>query len=473
MLGPTSADLALLSRGYRFSKMRLIPIIVLLLSILAGCERQSHTGLALVNDRSISQDDFIFAYETSPRSVLAGPRQNAYKRVLDGLIQRILLAQEAARRGLQGETVTARELEGLEDAAIRRELFRRSIRDQVAVADPDCRKAFERDQKTLWIQHAVLESLSDVTPGGWDPSWEHVGLNLATKTVERAGFGTLDLISWNDVDLKLEDLLYGLDLGEVSAPIRKNGALHVFRLLNVETNIMTTENQYQEQREHYSNALHKRLEHGLAFKFVQDIMKPEDLIIRRQTLEQLTQVVWQHHPDKDSLSGGSVSELSSPVLELDELNGLELASYRSGTLSVEDFRFYYKMNPYKLRRTSQNELQRDLINAIGIYVRDIVFTSRGRVAGYADAPEVKQDLQYWRERLLASKLKASVAAGLPNSETDTLGTVSKQAEQALADLLLNLKQAAAIHIDEEMLMTIKTSDEGLTRKIDFFAGYLN
>lgn len=448
-------------------------IIFLLLCLLAACERQSPPVLAQVNGRSISRDDFVYAYETSPRSILTGSKQAAYDRVLDRIIQRVLFAQEAERRELQKETETARELASLEDAAIRRELFRESIRKNVKLSDADYRKAFYRDQQTLWVQHAVFDTLEDIIPGAWNPTWVHVSINATTKTVERAGFGMVDLISWNDVDLELEEILYGLALNEVSEPILKKGAIHVFRLVNVETNTMASENQYLLKQEHYRTALRKRQEHALAFNFVREVMAPESLIIRRHTIEQLTRVIWQRNPDQNGIVGGSVSELNSPALDLDDLNKLELATFKSGRLLVEDFRFYYKMNPYKLSRVSLDDLQKDLINAIGIYVRDIVFAKKGRTAGYAGIPAVRQDVQYWQERLLASKLEASIYEHISASGSVNPAETGRIVEQELDKLFKNLKQETAISIDQEMLMTIRTSDEGLARKIDFFAGYLN
>ena len=109
-----------------------------------------------VNDRSISKADFVFAYETSPSSILTGSKALSYKRVMDRLIKRVLLAQEAENRELQDVPETAEALILLEDAAIRRELFRQAVRQQVQISDEDCRLAFNRAQQTLWIQHVVL-----------------------------------------------------------------------------------------------------------------------------------------------------------------------------------------------------------------------------------------------------------------------------------------------------------------------------
>ncbi len=447
--------------------------ILFLLFLLAACERQPVRSLSRVNGRSISQDDFVFAYETSPRSSLTGSKKEAYNRVLEGIIQRILLAKEAERRGLQQQTETAGELEYLEDAAIRRELFRRHIRKKVQVSDEDCRRAFDRDQRTLWVQHAIVDSNEELNPGVWNPAWSHVGISPATKTVETDNFGKVDLVNWNDVDLKLEGVLYGLGLNEVSGPVFRKGAIHVFRLVNTETNGMTSENQYQLEREHYRSVVRKRREHALAFNFVQKVMAPEGLSIRRRTLEQLTQVLWRQLPRADSLAGETARELNRPVRDVDDLNDLELAAFKSGRLLVKDFRFFYKMNPRKLVQTSPAGLRNGLINAIGIYVRDIVFARQGRTEGLADVPAVRKDFQYWRERLLAAKLDESIYQRVLTTQTSIPETAGRIAADELDELSKNLKQNATISINEEMLMTSKTGDEGLPRKIDFFATYLN
>jgi len=427
----------------------------------------------MVNDRSVSPDEFLFAYETSPRAVISGPKETAYRNVLNRMAERILLAQEAERLGLHADPENVRELQNLEDAAIRRELFMRQIRNKVDVTEDDCRKAFLKDQQTLWIQHAIIGSEEQMIPGEWKPEWRHVQINPSVKTVEKPGFGPIDLVRWNDVDETLEEVLFSLAPGELSGAIIKNGYTHIFRLVNTETNVMLSENEYNLQREHYRSAITKRKEHRLAFKFVQDVMSPENLTIRHQTLNQLTEALWQQQVAKDSVTMKSPGELNLNPLSLDDLNEKELATFSSGNVSVEDFRFLFRMNPLELSKESKLELKQNIINAIGLYVRDIVFAEKGRALDLENVIEVQDDFKYWRERLLASKMEASVYAKYTDEGIEISEEIVADAVAEYDQLRETLMQAANITINEELLMTIETSDEGLSRKIDFFANYLN
>jgi len=450
---------------------KLFPLVFVFLTI--ACEQQSSNELAIVNGRVVTGSDFVFAYETSPSAMLSGPRDQVYHRVLNSIIDKILLTQAAEEQGLDDQPQTASELKSLEAAAIRRELFRRHVRLQVKVTDQDCRAAYQKAQQTLWIQHAVFDSTHWVNPGRWDPKWELVAINSSCKTRNTKQYGLVNLITWNDLDQQLEDLLYSLSLGEVSQPLRSKGVIHLFRLVNSETNNMTSENSYVAEREHFQTAIRKRAEHALAFEYVQEIMQPQHLLIHRDVLEQLTGILWQRRLVADSLEQQRGGEVSFADADLDDLDDLELASFKTGRLLIKDFRFEFKMNPLELSRSSVPALRQNLINAIGIYVRNIVFAAQGNGEQLGTVPAVIDDNQYWREQLLAAKMEASIQQVAASPPAGVSKVSKRQPDLKLSELLVQLRGQAAIDINENLLQTIRTSDTGLPHKIDFFASYLN
>ncbi len=453
--------------------MRSRYFILLILIFLLSCQKQVSDEVSSVNGRSISQDDFIFAYETSPRSLQSGSKAQAYNKVLDRIIQRILLSQEAEKLGIQNEDETARELQLLEDAAIRRELFREKVCDQVHISDESLRSAFYRGQQTLWVRHADLGSNPPPVLNNWSSSWTHTSINPTNKTLTSEAFGDVDLISWNDVDQQLEDILFGMKLNELSPPIKRNGTFHVFQLVNIETNQMASENNYLLEKEHYHSIMQKRIEHIAAFNYVKKIMAPQNLIIRRESLNLLSQILWSHNTSKDELADNSSENSDLPGVNLDNISDMELATYASGSMSVGDFRLFYKMNPVDLSQKSLEALQYNITNAIGIYVRDVVFAEIGRQEGLAELPEVRQDFRYWQERLLAAKMEASIFQDVKDESPTASNDLNLKANEKLNLLCAELKQSAHIDINNDVLMGIKTSDAGLPRKIDFFASYLN
>ncbi len=448
-------------------------ILLLVVCLLVACEKQSPEGLIHVNGRAISADEFVFSYETSPRSVISGPKEKAYNQVLDRLVERVLLAQESQRRGLDQEPENARALRYLEDAAIRRELFREKIRNVTMITQGDMRHAFAMDQKTLWIQHVILDSITDEKPVAWNPNWTHTPINPTLKNVELEGVGMVDQVGWNDVDLELEKALYDLELNDWTAPIEKYGQSHLFRLLNIETNQMSSENQFIQEQEHYQSTLRKREEHARSFAFVQETMQPENLIIKGQVLEQLTQVLWSFKSNPDVVIGEDESEFELEAIRLDDIGASKLAQFKSGELTVDDFRFYYQMNPQKLEANSPAALRQKLVNAVGIYVRDVVFAEMGRNEGLHQRKEVTEDYRYWQERLLAAKLEQHIQV-LSKDENGTDSTQTDDiASRMLTELSTTLRNQAVISVDMDMLMSLETSDAGLPRKIDFFTTYLN
>ncbi len=441
-------------------------ILLILVILLVACGQQTPQDIGSVNGRSISAEDFIFSYETSPRSATSAPKDVAYDQVLDRLIERILLAQESQRRGLHNAPETARELKYLEDAAIRRELFREKIRKTTVVSEDDVRQAFALAQRTLWIQHIQLDSSLSEKPEIWNSAWTHTPINPALKTVEIPDLGMVNLVGWNDVDADLESTLYGLQLNEWTDPIQKSGHTHLFRLVNVETNQLVSENQFAQDQEHYHSALRKRLEHANSFAFVQETMQPQNLTIKGPVLEQLTQVLWTFNSVQDSLDGTPESEYKIEKLSLDDIGAAELAHFQTGILTTDDFRFYYQLNPQKLEANTKAGLRNKLVNSIGIYVRDIVFAELGRNEGLQQSAAVRDDYQYWQERLLAAKLEQQI-----QSEGNAEG--ESEASQALAELTKSLRNQAEISVNRDLLLSLRTSDEGLPRKIDFFTAYLN
>ena len=84
--------------------------------------------------------------------------------------------------------------------------------------------------------------------------------------------------------------------------------------------------------------------------------------------------------------------------------------------------------------------------------------------------EVKKEKVRWSEKILANELKRSVYKNIEQSNNKS--DLSRQYSKKLKEMLTGLRQGADISINRDRLYNIKTSDQGLSRKIDFFAKHL-
>ncbi|RKY55866.1 MAG: hypothetical protein DRP89_02450 [Candidatus Neomarinimicrobiota bacterium] len=465
------------STGYMvniFTCLKYSLLFLLTAFLLISCSRSDKSAskaVAIIEDRVITSDEFAFAYELAPRNITQLGKEKAYSILLDGMIDRVLFAKEGKRRDLDKDSILQRAVDYFERAAVVRELYLKHIRDSVKVSDDEMRSAYKKSKTTLYLKNFLATNRDDaekISKGLLTIS--HTPLLSGLKSIETEKFGALDIISWNDVKQEIEDIVFNLPLHKRSRPYFDGKFYHTFEVVEKEINAMTTENDYYANKPAMESAIRKRKEHKKAFEFVQRTMKPQHLIIKAESLNELTFKIWKiHNHDENAidqyLDNKEIQSLSEKNKNLLNQN---LADFKYGTLTVSDFIFTYKMNPYQLSFKSKQSIRENLKNMIAIYVRDFVFSEQGMKEGLDKKPSVKKEVRNCEERLLANKLKRNLYEQLAQSISDSTKLIEEY-NLTLKNFAQELRAKSKVHIDKNVMKEIKTTDEGLPRKIDFFA----
>ncbi len=458
--------------------MRTYPIILglFLLGLLCSCEQISPDknlqAVAEVNNRLITADEIRFAYELCPRKITQLGKQKALNFILEEIIDQTLLAKEAARLNLANQQIK-RTVEYYKRAETNRQLYHKHIRDSVQIRDAELRQAYKRSLITLYVKHyqtnnhqeAKQISTGQITPG-------HQSISPVTETKSLPPYGKVDLITWNNIQWEWENLLHELPLYQRSKPIWNDGIYHIFQVLDQEKNMISTENNYMSRKSSLESAIRKRKEHHRGFEFVQRIMQPQHLVIKGEVLQGLTDFIWsENRPKRQEIQYIKIKEIAPQIKQKINLSNQIIADYSAGNLTVADFLFYYRLNPQVISFKSKKHIKSSLTNAIATYVRDIVFADIGIKEGLDECLTVKREAQQWREKLLANEMKKIIHQQSVQNCADS-SEIWQIYQANLDHLIQKLRNNAEIHIDKEILMAIQTSDEGLPRKIDFFAKYL-
>ncbi len=426
--------------------------------------------VAKVGSRLITADEYAFTYELSPRQLTSLENHEARLAVLDKLIERIVLAQNAEKLDLGlKDTMMQRAVDLYRRQAINRELYLKHIRTPISVNEDEEREAFRRSKMTLFIKHFESENEEDainvlkgITPLKHTPIYPGV----EEKTLDI--FGPVDVIGWNDVNDNLEEHLYNLPVYQFSEPIFDGRKYHVFKVVEQEREVLVRENDFLANRESIHGILRKRKETKAASQFVQDIMAPQKLIIKAGALNQLTDKLWSSRP---ASVDPRIQYISNDEIKYISANDQEIARqpiaiFKDGTMTVDDILFHYKVNPQKISYDSELALRESLKNAVALYVRDWVFSEKGIREKLDRWPSVKEEVQTRSEYLLAKKMVNSIyndnVADFKNDE---------EFQNYLNKYISELKEKANIQVFEEQLMAVNTTDEGLSRKVDFIAVY--
>lgn len=446
--------------------------LIYLALLISGCDREPQLEpIARIGDRSISQESFAFAYELAPRRITEQAPEKARTTVLENLINRILFSQEAERRGLDMRPRFIEYEDYYRRQAVNQELYRREVREKVTVDEEEERRAYERSGQMLLVKHFQSPDSTTARLLIADKlEIAHVPVHPWIETQTNDIYGAFDMIGWNTVDAGIEDVLYTLEPGQYSEPLYYGKQYHVFFLLDVIRDVMQRENDFQAQRESLHGVLRKRKEKTRSLEFVYDHLTPQQLIIRSDGLQRLTDYIWESRPQKRREGPDFIPDREIRLIEAgtENLADAVLAEYRDGTMDCRTFLRFYKLNPQKMDFSQRLKLLDDIQNMVGLYVRDQVLSDYGLSLGLDSAPAAKEDFEDDRDRLLAGLLQHELAASLATEAvSENPGDNRYTAlESALLD---SLRRITDIAVDMEVLMAIHTSDEGLSRKVDFSA----
>lgn len=430
------------------NKSKIIEVFLLLLVTewMLSCG-SSTEGVATVGNRNITSKEFALAYELAPKSKTQSGRTSAYNSVINGIIDRILLAEEGYRRGYDADPAINRIIDFYKRAAIVRELFLKHVRDSVEVSEEEKRLAYKKMKTTLYVKNYVLDNIVEKNPA----SIPHTPLGPGLETIQHDTYGYIDIVHWNDLERDVEDILFQLEVNELSNPYFDGKQYHIFKVIEKEYDSMLTENDFYSRSPAIRKVIRRRKEHAVAFKYVQNLMNPQNLIIKSNSLGKLTDLFWESQTQSGNMihvpTFREISELTS---DDHQLMREPIATFDSGVWTVGGFLLNYELKPIEIHYDNKNTVRSGLKNAIATLVRDYVLSEQGIKEGLDGSPSVFQEVRYWTEKLVANRVKRDLYY-----------------DNWLSDLLADLWKNSHIIVDSTALYATETSDRGLSRKIDF------
>lgn len=449
-------------------RFKILPVITL---FIIGCATDNEISVvARVGERDISADEFALAYEFAPRSLTNKPAEEARNTVLKQMTDIILLAQEGERLGLGNDQVLRRGVDLYKRQEINRELYLKQVRERVSISDSEAREAYRRSKVKLFVVHQVFSTAAEAHDIIADhQGLVHTNIHPYCKTVRLNNYGLVDIVSWNDVDSRIEDLLYGLAINEISEPVEFGGRYHLFKVVETEQEVFTRENDYYVKRESLEGVIRKRKERLAASEFVDSVMSPQELVIKADALNALSDYLWENRPGRNNQEINFIAnaEIDFITDNLQELSIKPIGVFKEGQMTVGDILFNYRVNPQKISYDSKSALRSSLKNMTGLYVRDWVFSEMGIAQQLDKKPAVQSEEQSKYERLVSEKMLIK----LENDYIKSTESSKRENEfSAYVDSYIDkIKSKTELTVFRNELMAVNTTDEGLSRKIDFVA----
>jgi EpsD family peptidyl-prolyl cis-trans isomerase len=199
-----------------------------------------------VNDKSFSVSDVEREIQQEARRAPAAMQQylatkEGQKQLLEGLVRRELLLQEAEKRKLADRPEIAEQVAQLRRDLIIRALLQDEVAAKVKVEDKDVDEYFkghpdEFSGDQVKVKHILVRSeveakdaLDRVKKG--EP-FEKVARELSTDTASVPKGGELDYFGYAEMVPEFSKAAYALKPGEVSEPVRSPFGFHVIKSMD-------------------------------------------------------------------------------------------------------------------------------------------------------------------------------------------------------------------------------------------------
>ena len=214
--------------------------VLIILFLICGCTNNSPEAkkkvVAKINNVALTVEDF--KGEANPLLMKKYSSYSSLKQkdqVLEELITKEILLQEAQRLNLDKQKSFMKEIEGYWEQALMKSLINRKLQEfspLIQVNSQDILEEYNRLKRRIQAELIIFNDKPDA-----------VKLSKAAMDFDEAKQSLKARIAWesvadwynaNELPQKLENALFSLNPGQVSLPIEYNNSWVVIRVLNAE-----------------------------------------------------------------------------------------------------------------------------------------------------------------------------------------------------------------------------------------------
>jgi peptidyl-prolyl cis-trans isomerase C len=242
-----------------------IPLVVL----LAGCGKESDKRvLAKVNETRITASDLQKEMDQLPfhsRAMLQSGQ--AQGKLLEEMIKRELLMQEAEKRKLASQPEIRARLEETRRSILLNALLTQEIRDKIKIGEPEVRGYFDKHRDELETSEIHLKQILLADPKEAEEvharllkqeSFEDLARQYSQDKVSAAKGGDLGFVSRGQMLPELERVAFSLKAQEVSGIIKSPKGYHILKLTDRKKTISLNYEQIKDRLQPFAQAEKQR-----------------------------------------------------------------------------------------------------------------------------------------------------------------------------------------------------------------------
>ncbi len=373
-------------------------------------------SVARVGNLMISDQEFLERYEMTPgfnrhrKSTIESQKIE----FLFSLIAEKLWALESINRGMDTTDVIKFTTESFTKMFVRDALFKKEIQEKSIASDQEVLEGLNKSMAKLYVNFLFSNDLEEIN---FLFKLLNEGIpfdSILAESVEKDEQLSPIEVVFGQMDESLEETLFNLKIGEFTQPILTSDGWYIFKLVNRSEQLMDGNVSREDAEKTVRKTLEARKLIANQKEFYADFFRDKQVDINPELFEMLAKnisTLFEYKKKNYQLKENELMNLETPdILKMEEVFGDKLLSLNFILFDKDPISFGkylrmlvfdgYNASDYKLnfiRASLDTRVRRDI-------EKELLFRE-GKNRGYDELPEVKKEVETWREHYLFQALK--------------------------------------------------------------------
>jgi len=439
-------------------------IFIVLLFSFTSIAQNENEELATIGSDKITVEEFQNRFDFMPHLNYSNSNIDSIKKeFLYSLVAEKLWAFEADQLEIDTNETVRLSLKSLEKLFVKDELYKREVESKIVVTGNEIKIGLTRVTR-------ILNTLIITTPDSgkaWrlfesfqkGASFDSVlmSMKMSQKPFE-VKYGSFE-------DEEIENILYSLNLNEISKPVKAKENWFIFKLVEDEVDLSI-----DPSKEHARNIVIKKLKDRKSQKlgrtYLDKLLSANSIIADRLLFDimsdKLLEILKERTAKSEYDSIISVDLLETDVKKvLSSLNTSELNAafikFDSNPATIKDFLYYTIYQKVLFNSFNSIKFKQSLNRIVKKFIEDELISKEGFNLGLDKLTSVKNDLQIWNNYYLSEVLM--------NSYADSIIITDEELEKSL-DVESDLSNRLEVNIIEILTDNIEDAKKILNELED-------
>jgi parvulin-like peptidyl-prolyl isomerase len=441
--------------------------IVLLFPFVSIAQNETEV-LAKIGSDKITVEEYQNRFDYMPHLNYSNSNIDSIKKeFLYSLIAEKLWAFEADQLEIDTNETVRLSLKSLEKLFVKDELYKREVESKIVITGNEIKIGLTRVTRILNAliitspdSEKVWKLYNSFQAGASFDSVLRI-MNMPQKPFE-VRYGSFE-------DEAMEEILYSLDLNEISKPVKAKDNWFIFKLVDDEVDLSI-----DPSKEHARNIVIKKLKdrksQKLGRNYLDKLLSGKSINADRQLFDimsdKLLELLKERAAKSEYDSIIIVDLLETDVRKvLSSLNTSELnavfVKFDSNPATIKDFLYYTIYQKVLFDSFNSIKFKQSLNRIVKKFIEDELISREGSKLGLDKLASVKNDLQIWKNYYLSEVLMNSYADSITITDEEMKKYISQEKDLPSGSRV-NIREILTDNIDD-----VEKILEGLNNGKDF------